>query len=111
MSSHSLADTPSTSTGPPELREVATPEGLAAAIRRLGEEPRECLVCGTPAPRRLFMDSGKWHWECGACRLVFVHDIYPEFVTGIDGEEMCAMLHSAEPGRSERKLASWPTNF
>lgn len=89
---------------PREVREVDTPERLAAAVRELGAEPVACLVCEAPAPRRIFQDRGKWHWECRACRLVFVHDIYPEFVDGIDGGAMCAVLHSERPSRTQRKL-------
>jgi len=89
---------------PPELHEVATAAGLAAAVERLGPEPARCLVCGAPEPRRLFEDAGKWHWECRACRLVFVHDIYPEFAADFDGEEMCSHLHRDTVSRSDRKL-------
>jgi SAM-dependent methyltransferase len=93
---------------PPELRDVATPEGLAAAVRDLGDEPGACLVCGAPSPRRLFHGAGlqgpgKWHWQCRACALVFVHDIYPEFVTDVDGQAHLEFGRENPPGATERR--------
>jgi SAM-dependent methyltransferase len=60
-----------------------TPEELRARIAALGAEPAACLVCETPTPRRLFERDGKWFWRCRACELIFVHDIYPEYVADV----------------------------
>jgi SAM-dependent methyltransferase len=59
------------------------PEELAQRIAALGAEPRACLVCAASAPRRLFFRDEKWFWNCPACELVWVHDIYPEFVRDV----------------------------
>ena len=64
------------------------PVDLARAVDELGLEPRRCLVCGGARLVRRFQRAGKWFWRCESCRLVFVHDIYPEFVedtTHLDG--------------------------
>lgn len=63
-----------------ELSARIAPRDLAGAIAALGSEPRACVVCAAGAFERLFQRSGKWFWRCRSCRLVFVHDIYPEFV-------------------------------
>lgn len=65
---------------PSELSARIAPRDLAGAIEALGTEPRACVVCAGGAFARLFQRSGKWFWRCETCRLVFVHDIYPEFV-------------------------------
>lgn len=70
----------------PDLAAVADPAGMERAIRALGPEPAACLVCGAPAPVRLFRRCEKWFWSCRRCRLVFVHDIYPEFAEAFDEE-------------------------
>src|SRR5262245_15144192 len=63
-----------------ELSRRIAPADLARAIQELGPEPRRCLVCGGGGFERLFQRAGKWFWRCRGCELVFVHDIYPEFV-------------------------------
>ena len=62
------------------LSDCIVPADLAAAIAALGPEPRRCLVCSGTRFERLFRRDGKWFWLCEDCELVFVHDIYPEFV-------------------------------
>lgn len=66
-------------------------QDLARRVQELGPEPRACLVCPGGTPRKLFFRDGKWFWICDRCELVWVHDIYPEFVTAVD-------FHG-EPGR------------
>ena len=57
------------------------PADLARAIAELGSEPRACLLCGAARFERRFQRAGKWFWRCASCTLVFVHDIFSEFVT------------------------------
>ena len=63
-----------------ELSLLITPPDVQRAIAELGPEPRRCLLCPAVRFERLFRREGKWFWRCRDCRLVFVHDIYPEFV-------------------------------
>ncbi len=68
---------------PAEARALSgrlAPADLARAIAELGPEPRTCFVCGGTRFERRFQRAGKWFWRCASCTLVFVHDIYPEFV-------------------------------
>ncbi len=57
---------------------ASPPAGLPAP----GSAPDACLLCGAGSPRELFRKSGKRFWLCGACELVFVHDLWPEFFQG-----------------------------
>jgi len=59
-------------------------QNLDKAVTELGSEPTRCLLCDGERFERLFRRSGKWFWVCRGCELVFVHDIYPEFVTDTD---------------------------
>jgi len=82
------------------------PADLARAIEALGPEPRQCLVCSGARFERLFRRSEKWFWRCRDCELVFVHDIYPEFVedTGhLEGTYVFDRLDVAGP----KKLAKY----
>lgn len=75
-------------------------EEIARLVDELGPEPRSCLICAAPGPRRLFFRSEKWFWSCNACELVFVHDIYPEFaldVAHLDGTYDFHATRSAKP--------------
>lgn len=88
-----------------ELSARLAPPDLAAAIAELGPEPRSCLVCAGTGFVRLFRRSGKWFWRCRSCALVFVHDIYPEFVddTGhLDGTYVFDRLDVAGPKKLEK---------
>ena len=38
------------------------------------------MLCAGTSFARLFERSDKWFWRCEGCDLVFVHDIYPEFI-------------------------------
>jgi len=85
--------TGSTSTGsgtddrtirPPDVDQVGDERSLRAAVEALGPEPAACLVCGGSELRAAFVKQGKTFWSCGGCELVFVHDIYPEFVQDLD---------------------------
>ncbi len=67
----------------PEPTSIA-PHDIGAAIAALGKEPTRCLVCPAERPKPLFRRSGKRFWICRSCELVFVHDIYPEFVQDDD---------------------------
>ena len=60
------------------------PDRLARWIAVLGPEPDACLVCSASAPLQLFFRDGKWFWICRECELVWVHDIYPEFIQAIE---------------------------
>jgi 2-polyprenyl-3-methyl-5-hydroxy-6-metoxy-1,4-benzoquinol methylase len=82
-----------------------TPPDIERAIAALGSEPRACLVCGGPSFERLFRRGGKWFWRCRRCTLVFVHDIYPEFVEDtahLSGTYVLDRLDAAGP-RKVRK--------
>src|SRR5688572_2104297 len=65
---------------PTALSRSIAPADVGRAMAELGPEPRRCLVCAGARFARLFRRSEKWFWRCEGCRLVFVHDIYPEFV-------------------------------
>jgi SAM-dependent methyltransferase len=82
------------------------PPDLAAAIAALGPEPTRCLVCGTGAFERLFRRSEKWFWRCCACQLVFVHDIYPEFVLDTEHLERTYVFDRVEEA-SEKARAKF----
>jgi SAM-dependent methyltransferase len=74
---------PAGDTGTASSRELSrriAPADVQRAARELGPEPSRCIVCGGERFERLFRRSEKWFWRCAACELVFVHDIYPEFV-------------------------------
>jgi SAM-dependent methyltransferase len=89
-----------------DLRSLLAPADLEAAIRALGPEPTRCLVCAGAEFERLFRREGKWFWLCRACELVFVHDIYPEFVRDtdhLDGSYVFDELEVAGP----RKLCTF----
>lgn len=96
-------------TSPPELHAVSTPEALAAAVREMGEEPADCLLCRAPGPERYFERFDKLHWRCSECEFVWVHDIYPEFVDGAPREVVLDVFLSNATPTSERKL--WPPAF
>jgi SAM-dependent methyltransferase len=55
-------------------------DGLVEVIAQLGEVPDRCLLCSASRPQKLFFRLGKWFWMCTRCELIFVHDIYPEFL-------------------------------
>jgi len=97
---------PSSETGSPqELSRRIAPPDVQRAIAELGKEPRRCLVCCGERFERLFRRSEKWFWRCDACRLVFVHDIYPEFVadTGhLDGTYVFDRLEEADRKKTEK---------
>lgn len=59
-------------------------EDLERAALELGPEPTCCFLCDGRSFERKFERSGKSFWMCRGCELVFVHDIYPEFVTDTD---------------------------
>lgn len=85
---------------PAGLSARIAPADLAAAIAALGREPHACLVCAGREFERLFERSGKWFWRCRECRLVFVHDIYPEFVEDtqhLDGTYVFDRVERAGP--------------
>jgi SAM-dependent methyltransferase len=63
-------------------------------------------VCRAPDPLPLFQRSGKRFWSCRACRLVFVHDIYPEFAGSFDEEEYCAIVSERGTPRP-RERRTW----
>src|SRR5262245_57123022 len=84
-----------------ELSRSLAPADLERAIRELGPEPRRCLVCGGARFARLFRRAEKWFWRCEECRLVFVHDIYPEFVADTAHLERTYVFDRLEP--AERK--------
>jgi len=65
---------------PSPERAVLEPEDMRRRIAELGAAPERCPVCAAAGPRKRFHKAGKWFWTCAACELVFVHDIYPEFV-------------------------------
>ncbi len=46
----------------------------------MGHSPDRCPLCAAGQPRRLFCRLGKWFWMCSRCELIFVFDIYPEFL-------------------------------
>jgi SAM-dependent methyltransferase len=71
---------PGDSRAPTALSSHIAPEDLREAAAALGQEPQSCLLCGGDRFERLFRRDGKWFWSCASCELVFVHDIYPEFV-------------------------------
>lgn len=76
------------------------PADLARTIAELGPEPRRCLLCGTERFERLFRRAEKWFWRCQGCQLVFVHDIYPQFVEDtehLDGTYVFDRLETASP--------------
>jgi 2-polyprenyl-3-methyl-5-hydroxy-6-metoxy-1,4-benzoquinol methylase len=82
-----------------ELSGSIAPADLDRAIRELGPEPRRCVVCGGTSFARLFRRSEKWFWRCARCELVFVHDIYPEFVADtqhLDGTYVFDRLERAD---------------
>jgi SAM-dependent methyltransferase len=60
------------------------PPDLEHAIAALGPEPRSCPVCACAKLTRSFRRSEKWFWRCLGCELVFVHDIFPEFLEEAD---------------------------
>ena len=94
---------------PPELRDVATSQALEAAVRSMGAEPGACLVCAAPNPHRYFQRFDKWHWRCESCELVWVHDIYPEFMDNDPREVVLDTFLSTATPRNERKI--WPVAF
>jgi len=67
-----------------EPRQILVPEDLQRVIDDLGTEPTECMLCGGAQFTALFERTGKKFWECQGCELVFVHDIYPEFIDDTD---------------------------
>ena len=94
---------PGPSVAPPELAEVADAEGLKKAVETLGSEPSECLVCGSSSLARAFRKQGKWFWRCTACELVFVHDIYPEFVQALDELDYAEVAETQREPRPRHK--------
>ena len=84
---------------------VLEPDDLAREIERLGTTPETCLICGAPEPRKLFFRSEKWFWMCRACELVFVHDIYPEFIEEPPGGS-ARPAHQFAPAVPDRKSTS-----
>jgi SAM-dependent methyltransferase len=97
-----MAAAPEPAAVTPELSLPIAPADLRRAIAELGAEPRRCLLCAGERFERLFRRSGKWFWRCGACRLVFVHDIYPEFVQDtahLDGTYVFDRLERADRKR------------
>lgn len=93
---------------PPEssatLSRSLAPPDLARAIAELGPEPRACLVCGSTRVGRRFRRDGKWFWRCRACTLVFVHDIYPEFLEDTAGlSAQYDFEHLAQAGARKRE--------
>jgi len=88
---------------PAELSRSLAPADLQRAIEELGTEPRTCVVCGGARFERAFLRSGKWFWRCSACTLVFVHDIYPEFLDDTGGlSEQYSFEQAAEAGPRKR---------
>ena len=57
---------------------------MQIAIEELGSTPKICPNCNGDSPRAIFDKTGKTFFRCTECSLVFVHAIYPEFVTDID---------------------------
>lgn len=101
----STSDSPSSSRAS-VLRELLAPSDLAAAVRELGVEPRRCLICEGTWLERLFRRSEKWFWHCRTCHLVFVHDIYPEFVHDTETVERTYVFEEIQdPG--PRKLRKY----
>ena len=85
-----------------ELSRRLVPANLARTMAELGHEPRACLLCAAPEPERAFHRDGKDFWRCRACTLVFVHDIYPEFL-GVEGlSERYSFEARAEAGPRKR---------
>ncbi|MFT7668007.1 MAG: 2-polyprenyl-3-methyl-5-hydroxy-6-metoxy-1,4-benzoquinol methylase [Planctomycetota bacterium] len=90
---------------PAELRQVSAASDLSDAIAVLGKAPDGCLVCDTPNPKQLFLRFGKWHWQCGGCGLVFIHDIYPEFISDVEPEIILDEILNTAPRKKE--LLQW----
>lgn len=90
-------------TGAPETRapQLIEREDLERAARELGPEPTSCLLCAGERFERLFERSGKNFWMCRGCELVFVHDIYPEFVT--DTEHIGATFSFEKPRQADAR--------
>jgi SAM-dependent methyltransferase len=90
---------------PTELSRRLAPPDVARAIAELGSEPRACLLCGGTRCARSFQRDGKWFWRCPDCALVFVHDIYPEFLedtAGLSTQYAFDRLAEAGPRKSAK---------
>jgi 2-polyprenyl-3-methyl-5-hydroxy-6-metoxy-1,4-benzoquinol methylase len=92
-----------------QLKALLSPPDMARAGAELGSEPARCVVCAGAAFERLFRRAGKWFWRCLSCRLVFVHDIYPEFAedTGhLDETYALGELRLASPRQRAKSAAA-----
>lgn len=82
------------------------PGDLQHATELLGERPERCFLCSHKEQVALFQSSGKVFWLCSGCSLVYVHDIYPEFVQRPRGEPALEAL-SQPPKRRRKKFDQW----
>ncbi len=94
---------------PPELRDVTDDASLAQAVAAIGSRPEACLLCAALPPERLFERFGKAHWRCDACRFVWVHDLYPEFVIRDAPEVVLDVFLGSAKRRNDPR--SWPGMF
>ena len=89
-----------------EVLDRLMPGDLQRAAEALGERPSSCFLCSNGDQVELFQSSGKVFWLCSGCSLVYVHDIYPEFVQPPAGEAALEEL-SQPPKRRRRKFDQW----
>ncbi len=82
------------------------PEDLADVVGNLGASPSRCLLCEAVEQRELYSAQGKILWICCACELIYVHDIYPEFVEPPLDLPPVETLWTTPPRRS-KKFSRW----